>query len=595
MTQDQILLGAALTVALAVGSQILASKLHVPSLIVLLPVGFAAGALTKVVRPDNLVPDFTALVSLGVAVILYDAGLGLDPQQMKGETRSVVTRLIVLGIPITAGACLGLVVALFDVPVTVALMLGVILVVSGPTVVGPLLEHARLADRVRSVLTWEGTLVDPLGGILGAVVFHFIVRLQDKEGYRVGLFFGSMAVGLAGGAVGVAVLWLTLRKLRLGGTLGTLAQLATVVAVAAGCDVVLDDTGLIAAIVTGIGVANLPGFDMPARRPFFETVVQLVIGLLFISISASVAPKSVASVLLPSLALTAALVLVVRPLVSVVATARTDVGSGERAVIGWMAPRGIVAASTAATFSASLVHQGLAGADKILPVTFLVIVGTVLVYALTARPVAVRLGVGESARSRPLLVGGAPWVIDLARSLRAAGLDVLMWAGLPRERDRIREAGMELAPGELLATATDPGARLEGVTTALLLTDDDDLNALASVVVQDSLDGPVYRVGPHPGGQGIVAPYTGGGVLFGPGLVRSVLEDRHELGARFVVRPAADPFPPGHELLFVVRADGRLEPVTEAQDVVPAADDTLVLLGPVPNASALPTRAHDQG
>ncbi|MFD0526270.1 cation:proton antiporter [Kitasatospora arboriphila] len=196
MTQDQILLGAALTVALAVGSQILASKLHVPSLIVLLPVGFAAGALTKVVRPDNLVPDFTALVSLGVAVILYDAGLGLDPQQMKGETRSVVTRLIVLGIPITAGACLGLVVALFDVPVTVALMLGVILVVSGPTVVGPLLEHARLADRVRSVLTWEGTLVDPLGGILGAVVFHFIVRLQDKEGYRVGLFFGSMAVGL---------------------------------------------------------------------------------------------------------------------------------------------------------------------------------------------------------------------------------------------------------------------------------------------------------------------------------------------------------------------------------------------------------------
>ncbi|MFD0526269.1 hypothetical protein ACFQ1I_01790 [Kitasatospora arboriphila] len=341
------------------------------------------------------------------------------------------------------------------------------------------------------------------------------------------------------------MLWLTLRKLRLGGTLGTLAQLATVVAVAAGCDVVLDDTGLIAAIVTGIGVANLPGFDMPARRPFFETVVQLVIGLLFISISASVAPKSVASVLLPSLALTAALVLVVRPLVSVVATARTDVGSGERAVIGWMAPRGIVAASTAATFSASLVHQGLAGADKILPVTFLVIVGTVLVYALTARPVAVRLGVGESARSRPLLVGGAPWVIDLARSLRAAGLDVLMWASLPRERDRIREAGMELAPGELLATATDPGARLEGVTTALLLTDDDDLNALASVVVQDSLDGPVYRVGPHPGGQGIVAPYTGGGVLFGPGLVRSVLEDRHELGARFVVRLGRRPVPPG--------------------------------------------------
>ncbi|MEV6210423.1 cation:proton antiporter [Kitasatospora sp. NPDC051914] len=595
MTEDQILLGCGLTVALAVGSQILASKLHVPSLIVLLPVGFTAGALTEVVRPGNLVPDFTALVSLGVAVILYDAGLGLDPQQMKGETRSVVTRLILLGVPITAGACLGLVAALFDVPISVAFMIGVILVVSGPTVVGPLLDHAGPADRVRSILNWEGTLIDPLGGILGAVVFHIIVRSQDKEGFRFGLFLGSMAVGLVGGAVGVAVLWLTLRKLRLGGTLGTLAQLATVVAVAAGCDMVLDDTGLIAAIVTGTAVANLPGFDMPARRPFFETVVQLVIGLLFISISASVAPKAVASVLVPSLALVAALVLVVRPVVSVVAAAGTEVGPRERAFIGWMAPRGIVAAATAATFSASLAAAGLSGADKILPITFLVIVGTVLVYALTARPVAVRLGVGASARSRPLLVGGSPWVIDLAQSLRAAGLEVIMWAGDPGERDRIRDSGLELAAGELLATATDPRARLEGVTAALLLTDDDDLNALASVVVQDSLDGPVYRVGPPPGGQGIVAPFTGGRVLFGSGLDRDALQARHEQGARFVVQPAAEPLPPGHELLFVVRADGRLEPVTAAQGNTPGNDDTLVLLGPAPHASARSTGADRRG
>ncbi|MFE9813255.1 cation:proton antiporter [Streptomyces sp. NPDC005548] len=586
MAEEQILLGIGLTVALAVGSQILASKLHLPSLIVLLPVGFTAGALTDIVHPDRLAPDFSALVSLAVAVILYDAGLGLDLQNLKGETRSVVTRLIVLGIPITAGACLGLAAALFDVPFAVAAMIGVILVVSGPTVVGPLLDHARPTDRVRRILTWEGTLIDPLGGILGAVVFHIVIRSQERQGFRFGMFFGSMAVGLAGGLVGVALLRLTLRRFRLGGTLGTLAQLATVVAVSAACDALLDDTGLIAAILTGVAVANLPGYDMPARRPFFETVVQLIIGLLFISISASVALEAVASVLLPSLALVAALVLVVRPVVSLVAAAGTDVASQERAFIGWMAPRGIVAAATATTFSGALVDKGLSGANKILPITFLVIVGTVLVYALTARPVAVRLGVGQSARTRPLLVGAAPWVIDLARSLGAAGLDVLMWSGLPRERARIRAAGIELAAGELLAAATDPTASLEGVTTALLLTDDDDLNALASVVVQDSLDGPVYRIGAPAGGEGIVAPYTGGGVLFGPGLVRTALEARHEQGARFLVHPAAEPVPPGHELLFVVRADGRLEPVTAAQAVIPAKNDNLVLLGPVPHGSA---------
>lgn len=586
MTEEQILLGIGLVVVLAVGSQILASRLRVPSLIVLLPVGFTAGALTDVVHPDQLVPDFTSLVSLAVAVILYDAGLGLDLRHLQGRTRHVVARLIVLGVFITWGACLGLVAALFDVSLTVALMIGVILVVSGPTVVGPLLDHVRPTDRLRRILIWEGSLIDPLGGILGAVVFHVIVRSAEGQGFRFGTLAGSMAVGLAGGAVGVALLWLTLRRLRLGGTLGTLAQLATVVAMSAGCDIVFDDTGLIAAIIMGMALANLPGFDMPARRPFFETVVELVIGLLFISISATVAPKAVVPVLLPSLILVAVLVLVVRPLVAVCGAARTDLGSGERRFIGWMAPRGIVAASTASTFSATLVDKGLRGADEILPITFLVIVGTVLVYALTARPVAAKLGVVRPARTRPLLVGGDPWVIDLARSLRAAGLEVLMWSGLARERDRIREAGIELAAGELLATVTDPEARLEGVTAVLLLTDDDDFNALASVVVQDRADGPVYRVGPPPGSQGVVAPYTGGGVLFGPGLVRDTLAGGHERGARFLVQPASDPRPAGYETLFVVRADGHLEPVTGAREAAQAEGDTLVLFGPVPHGSA---------
>ncbi|MEV4784429.1 cation:proton antiporter [Streptomyces tuirus] len=586
MTEDRILLGIGLIVVLAVGSQILAHQLRVPSLIVLLPVGFTAGALTDVVHPDRLAPDFTALVSLAVAVILYDAGLGLDLRDLKGETRSVVARLIALGILATWGACLALVTVLFDVPLTVAVMVGVILVVSGPTVVGPLLDHVRPTDRVRRILIWEGALIDPLGGILGAVVFHVIVRSQDNQGFRFGTFAGSIAVGLAGGAVGVALLWPALRGLRLAGTLGTLAQLAAVVAVSAGCDVVFDDTGLIAAIVMGMALANMPGFDMPARRPFFETVVELVIGLLFVSISATVPPKSVVPVLLPSLALVAALVLVVRPLVTMGAAARTRLGPGERGFIGWMAPRGIVAAATASTYSAALVDTGLHGADKILPITFLVIVGTVLVYALTARPVAARLGVVRPARTRPLLVGGAPWAVDLARSLRTAGLAVLMWAGHARERDRIRTAGIELAPGELLATVTDPEAGLEGVTAVLLLTDDDDFNALASVVVQDRVEGPVYRVGPPPGGQGVVAPYTGGGVLFGAGLVRDTLAARHERGARFLVQPASEERPPGHDTLFVVRADGRLEPVTEAREASWAEGDTLVLLGPVPHESA---------
>ncbi|CAM5240034.1 sodium:proton exchanger [Streptomyces hirsutus] len=139
------------------------------------------------------------------------------------------------------------------------------------------------------------------------------------------------------------------------------------IGVAALCDVLRDDTGLIAAVMMGLAIANLPGIDVPARRPFFETLISLILGLLFISISATVTPQSLRHVALPALGLAAFLVLVVRPLVAAVSTLGTDLTRGERAFIGWMAPRGIVAAATASTFSAGLAADGIGGASKILP------------------------------------------------------------------------------------------------------------------------------------------------------------------------------------------------------------------------------------
>ena len=584
MTDDQILLGLALTVVLATGSQILANKLRVPALILLLPAGFAAGALTDVIHPEELMgQNFSALVSLAVAVILYDAGLGLNLRNLTGHTRWIVGRLLIFGVLLTFLVVATVSPSMFGMPLRVAAMLGVILVVSGPTVVGPVLDFVRPNDKVRRILIWEGTLTDPIGGILGALVFHAIAtthQIDIGRGYQLGQFGISLGVGLIGGAVGTALLWFTLRVLRLGETLGTLAQLATVIAVSAGCDIVRDDTGLIAAIVTGLAVTNLPGFDMPARRPFFETLVQLIIGLLFISISSTVTPSSLTPVLLPSLALIAILVLVVRPLVAFAATTHSGLTTGERAFIGWMDPRGIVAAATASAFSANLVARGESGAAKILPVTFLVIVGTVLLYALTAAPVARRLGVVKPVGTRILLVGGEPWVVDMGKALQSANLDVLMWAGANEERQRIKDAGIELAKGDLLATATNPGARLEGVTAVFLATDDDDFNALASVVMQGNVEGPVYRIGPPPDAHGVVAPYTGGDILFGRPLVRHVLAERHQRGAHFLVQPASSPLPPEHDTLFVVRADHRLDPVTENRTVTAQEHDSVVLFVP---------------
>jgi len=583
VTTNQILTGVGLILALAVGSQVLASRLRIPAIIVLLPAGFVAGALTSDVNPQNLLgPAFEPLVSLSVAVILYDAGLSLDMRKLKGHTRKVVIRLIVLGVLITTALAASVAAPLLGMSRGAAVMLGIILVVSGPTVVGPLLSFVRPTERLQQVLIWEGSLIDPVGGILGALVFHGVVASTSKgPGSQLAQFAASVGVGVAGGVIGTALLWLLLRKLRLGEVLGTTAQLAAVIAVAAACDVIREDTGLIAAIFMGLALANRRGFDIPSRRPFFETLVQLIIGVLFISISATVTPASLRHLLLPTLALVAVLVLVARPIVAFASTLRTDLTKGERAFIGWMAPRGIVAAATASTFAAGLVAKGIGGAGKILPATFVVIVATVTLYGLTAVPAARRLGVARPGRTRPLLVGGSAWVVDLGRALKSAGLEVVMWAGLDQQREQIRRAGLELAPGELLAAATGRGARLEGITAVLLLTDEDDFNALASVLLTETVEGHVYRLAPPQLSHGVVAPYTTGHILFATGMTRPAVTARYQDGARIVVHGADGVLPAGQDLLFVVRADGQLTAVTQTSTPAPEPGDILVSLGPV--------------
>lgn len=160
-----------------------------------------------------------------------------------------------------------------------------------------------------------------------------------------------------------------------------------------------------------------------------------------------------------------------------------------------------------------------------------------------------------------------------------------MWAGAETQRGQIREAGLELATGELLATAID-GALLEGITMVLLLTSEDDFNALASTILRGNVEGPVYRLRPRLPGHGVVAPYTGGEALFGPELTRPAVIRRYAGGARIAARPGRDPLPAASEVLFLIRADGQLAPVTDHTTPASQDGDTAVFLDPKPQPPA---------
>jgi len=582
MTADQILAGVALIVVLAVGAQILAARLGLPGIVLLLPAGFAAGAITDDVHPDKLLgPAFSPLVSLAVAVILYDAGLELDLRRLTGDARRTVVRLIWIGTPVTALIAAVVAAPLLNLSAQAAAMLGAILIVSGPTVVGPLLNFVRPSERLRRILVWEGSLIDAVGGVLGALVFAALESgHRPRFGHATLHLLGSAGIGIAGGVLGSALLWLLLRRLDLGELLGTTAQIAAVVGVAACCDLLRDDTGLIAAVMMGVAMATLPGLDLAVRRTFFETLVSLVIGVLFVSISATVTPSSLRHVGGPALLLTAVLVLAARPLVALLSTLGGDLDRGERGFLGWMAPRGIVAASTASTFSAGLAAKGIGGAGRILPATFVVIVATVLVYGFTAVPVAGRLGVTRSSRSRPLLVGGEPWVVELGLALAASGLDPLLWAGEPDQRAGITAAGLKLAPGDLLGAATGEGAELEGITSVFLLTGEDTFNALAAALLRGEGGPEVYLLPEREENRGLVAPVTAGESRFGPAPSRHTLAERHRAGARIEVHPAGTAAAPGHDLLFTVDGAGRLRPATTGNIPEVPAGGCAITVGP---------------
>ncbi len=386
------MLAAALIMGLATASQVVAPRLRVPALVLLLPAGFLLGVVAPGLRMDTMLGNaFPAAVDLVVAVILFQGGLHLGSSSLEGADRLVVHRLVSIGAPITWLS--GAVAAhfLLGLPWEMALMLGAILIVSGPTVVTPILDFARPRGRTRGILQWEGTLLDPIGGLFAVVIFQVIkVSGADSVGEAAWLFFGGLLVGIVAAVIGVAIYVIGGRLVGNNGLLGTQVLLGSVIVAAGLANYVADETGLLAALLMGLmapRIAQHFGASLQGATPFFDTVVSIGIGVLFVSIAALVPATTVGSILLPTLGMTLILIVVVRPVVAMLCTMRANLSVNERAFIAWMDPRGIVAAATASSVGAALIGLKLPGAEKLLPATFIVIAVTVAVYGLTAVPV----------------------------------------------------------------------------------------------------------------------------------------------------------------------------------------------------------------
>lgn len=477
-------IGPTLAVIVGVGmaAQWLAWRTQVPSIILLLVSGLLLGPVFGIVDPDELLGDnLFPIVSLSVALILFEGGLDLPPRELRAAG-TVVRRLITLGAIVTFLVAAWGAEQLFDIGRGAATVLAAVLVVTGPTVVGPLLRFVRPSGRTGPMLRAEGILIDPIGATASLVAFE--VALADDTGEAVGSIIGVIALTLV---VGIGVGWglaagldHALRRFLIPDHLSNSIALAVVVVGFVVSNEVQEEAGLLTVTVMGIWLARRESAAVRQLLEFNESLRTLLISALFILLAARIETDQLRDVALPSLAFLALMVFVARPLSVAVSTVGTGTSWRERVFLMTMAPRGIVAASVSAIFAIRLEEEGVAGADLIVPVVFLVIIGTILCYGFVAGPAARALGLAEARANGVLIVGAHPIGRGIAKELADLDIATLLVDTDPYNVTRSVAIGL---PARRLSVLTEDATHeldLRGIGRILALTSNDEVNALAT-------------------------------------------------------------------------------------------------------------------
>ncbi|MDH3227720.1 MAG: cation:proton antiporter [Thermoleophilia bacterium] len=601
LSENEIIIALATIAAFGIGCQWIGRRLGFPSLLLLLPAGLLAGDVLGLVEPDKLLGDtLFPLVTLLVALLLFQSGLQLRFADLPDAARVPVYRLITIGLAITfLGASLAAL-AILDIDTGLAFLLGAIIVVSGPTVVGPLLSTVRAREPTGSVLNYEGTFLDPIGATLGVIVLNLV--LANERGGDVHPLLqaaGRLGIGIVAGLVAAALLIFVMSRFMLTDDMQAAVAVMFAVAAFAASDTLLSEAGLFATLTLGVVLANQDRVSIRRITGFGETLEVLIIGALFILLGALVTLDGLEEYAWEIVLLVLALVLIVRPLTAAVSLVATKLTWHERALIGWVDPRGIVAASTAATFTGTLAAAKL-DSDFLLPVVFGVILGTGIIYGLTAKPVAQLLNLTKAPAKGVGLLGNAPWIVELARQLQNLGVSVLVQMGKPPD---VVQAEADSA-GVPIVSIGDTEAELE---EAFLDADLAQMVVCAPSGVLTNLFG--AAVVERMGRRGVLRlpdrPATGavsGRVLedetlhpFHPRASLQDITERVDAGA--VVEVIDDPTRDDVLPLAAVRPDGtvNLQPGRDA----PAPEDTVVGLvgghsGPSAGDDGRPAQTTDQ-
>ncbi len=605
---ESLLFDLMLVVLIGILSQWIAWRFRMPAIVVMSVAGLLIGPVLGVINPQESMGElFSPIITFAVALILFEGSLNLDFREIRGFNKPVL-RIVTVGAFIAwiAGSLAAHYVA--GLSLSVAFIIGGLFIVTGPTVIMPLLRQAKLKPRPAAILKWEGIVVDPFGALLAVFAFESIRFFNNEVTLKAfSLFFAASIFAVF---VGVAIALIVGRSFERGGVpefLKSPVLFAVVIFTFVLTDEIMQQTGLLAVTAMGMTMANMRLSSLADIRHFKENITVLLISSIFVMLTASLSSEVLLAIFSWKIILFVVVMLfIVRPLSIWVSTMGTELTAKEKTLIGWIAPRGIVALTVSGYFATILEEQGYRDADVLIALTFALVFSTVIIHGFTIGPLAKRLNLTTTDESGVLIVGGSQFAAEFAKSVKDTGNKVRIidrnWASLAHAR----KYEIDVHIGNILTEQHNYDLDLTPYRFMLAMTRSDQYN---SHVCEDFIPTlgreHLYQTNVHINdGTATSASTMGGHILFTPATSIRELEDRIKSG--HVIRKTLITKQYSYTqylrerddksiLLYILRADKSIEffsPEVELQ--AQAGDAVITLSSPIKTIERVKDRLEEE-
>lgn len=591
---ETYLIGIASVFLFGVGSQWVAWKFKLPSILLLLLAGIAAGPLLGLVNPDELMGGLlTPFISVSVAIILFEGGLSLSFSELK-NVGTVIGNLVSIGVLVTWVILAFAAHYIIGIGWELSILIGAVLVVTGPTVIVPLLRQVRPSGQAGSILKWEGIVIDPIGAMLAVLVFEVILASGVSEATNLALMsiVKTIVFGTLVGLGGAAVIYFLLKRHLLPDYLQNPVSLMIVILVFTLSNMLQHESGLWATTLMGIALANQKSARIHHIIEFKENLRVLLLSALFILLAARVELEMLINTLdWDILAFLAVVIVVARPLSVFLSSIGSTLKREEKLFLSVMAPRGVVAASISSIFAISLAENGFEEAGQVVSVVFITIISTVAIYGLSANWVARKLGVAKPVPNGVLILGGHSFARNIAEHIDGEEFKVLVADNNWKNIERVRSMEINSFHGNILSDYVLEDLDLDGIGRLLCLTPNDEVNSLAALRFGEIFGRSYVFQLPPTLKQDFekekrVPDHLNGRILFGPELnfekLTQIMKRGGEIRSR--VLEADDAFTSAkegeehHIPLFLVGADHEIQPFTADNPPVPREGDKIIYL-----------------